>query len=115
MTERFVTGIRDFLQREDIPLVRFQKGQCKDDIFKQRLKKFKAAQGVVFAGLAQEKARGPIEPATQRRPGKVDLASLLRARTTMTLKWIAQRLKMGLWTYVSNCLVQRRRNSKQCK
>jgi hypothetical protein len=59
MTDRFVRGIRDFLQREDIPLVRFQKGQRKDDVFKQRLKKFKAAQGVVFVGVAQEKARVP--------------------------------------------------------
>jgi hypothetical protein len=59
MTDRFVTGIRDFLQREDIPLVRFQKGQRKDDIFQQRLRKFKASHGVVFVGVAQEKARVP--------------------------------------------------------
>jgi hypothetical protein len=59
MTDRFVTGIRDFLQRQDVPLVRFQKGQRKDDIFQQRLKKFKAAEGVVFVGVAQEKARVP--------------------------------------------------------
>jgi hypothetical protein len=59
MTDRFVTGIRDFLQRENIPLVRFQKGQRKDDIFQQRRKKFKTAEGVVFVGVAQEKARVP--------------------------------------------------------
>ena len=59
MTDRFVTGIRDFLQREDVPLVRFRKGQRKDDIFQQRLRKFKAAEGVVFVGVAQEKARVP--------------------------------------------------------
>lgn len=59
MTDRFVTRIRDFLQREDVPLVRFRKGQRKDDIFQQRLKKFKAARGVVFVGVAQEKARVP--------------------------------------------------------
>ena len=59
MTDRFVTGIRDFLLREDVPLVRFQKGQRKDDIFQQRLQKFKASQGVVFVGVAQEKARVP--------------------------------------------------------
>jgi len=59
MTDRFITGIRDFLQREDVPLVRFQKGQRKDDIFQQRLRKFKAAEGVVFVGVAQEKARVP--------------------------------------------------------
>jgi hypothetical protein len=59
MTDRFVTGIRDFLHREDIPLVRLGKGQRKDDIFQQRLRKFKASQGVVFVGVAQEKARVP--------------------------------------------------------
>src|SRR6266478_6079891 len=59
MTDRFVTSIRDFLQREEVPLVRFQKGQRKDNVFQQRLKKFKAPQGVVFVGVAQEKARVP--------------------------------------------------------
>jgi hypothetical protein len=39
-------------------------------------------------------------------PEKVQMASELRAQTTMTLKWIAQWLKMGAWTHVSNCLVQ---------
>jgi hypothetical protein len=28
----------------------------------------------------------------------------VRRESTMTLKWIAQRLHMGIWTYVSNCL-----------
>ena len=41
-------------------------------------------------------------------PLKVVVAGALRARTTMTLKWIAHRLKMGAWTYVSNCLVAQR-------
>lgn len=35
---------------------------------------------------------------------KVRLARLLRRETTMTLKWIAHRLHMGSWTYVSNLL-----------
>ena len=39
----------------------------------------------------------------------------LCSRTTMTLKWIAQRLKMGAWTYVSNCLVQKRKQLAQCR
>lgn len=38
---------------------------------------------------------------------KVTLARRLRAETTMTLKWIAQRLEMGSWTYVSNLLHER--------
>jgi hypothetical protein len=45
-------------------------------------------------------------------PEKVQMASELRAQTTMTLKWIAQRLKMGAWTHVSNCLVQKRKKGK---
>ena len=36
--------------------------------------------------------------------GKVRLARRLRAETTMTLKWIAERLKMGTWTHVANRL-----------
>jgi len=45
-------------------------------------------------------------------PGKVEIASQLRAQTTMTLKWIARRLKMGTWTHVSNCLVEKRNKRK---
>jgi hypothetical protein len=35
---------------------------------------------------------------------KVRMAERLRRETTMTLKWIAHRLHMGSWTYLSNCL-----------
>ena len=35
---------------------------------------------------------------------KVRLARRLRQETTMSLKWIAERLQMGTWTYVSNLL-----------
>ena len=44
-------------------------------------------------------------------PDKVEVASRIRARTTVTLKWIAQRLNMGIWTHVSNCLVQKRKRA----
>jgi REP element-mobilizing transposase RayT len=37
-------------------------------------------------------------------PEKVRIARRLRQETTMTLAWIAQRLGMGVWTYVSNLL-----------
>ena len=37
-------------------------------------------------------------------PGKVELARRLRQETTMTLRWIANRLEMGSWTYVFNLL-----------
>jgi putative transposase len=35
---------------------------------------------------------------------KVKIARRLRQETTMTLKWIAERLKMGTWTHVTNRL-----------
>jgi REP element-mobilizing transposase RayT len=37
-------------------------------------------------------------------PEKVRIARRLRQETTMTLAWIARRLGMGVWTYVSNLL-----------
>ena len=43
----------------------------------------------------------------KRRKGdreKVKIALRLRRESIMTLKWIAQRLHMGSWTHVSNCL-----------
>ncbi len=47
----------------------------------------------------------------ERRKGdkaKVKLARQLRGETTMTLSWIARRLQMGSWTYVSNLLREKK-------
>jgi hypothetical protein len=38
--------------------------------------------------------------------GKVRIARRLRTETSVTLKWIAQELEMGSWTYVANLLQQ---------
>jgi hypothetical protein len=48
---------------------------------------------------------------TRRRgdAGKVKLAMRTWRETTMSLKWIADRLKMGTWTNLSNLLSQERR------
>jgi hypothetical protein len=35
-------------------------------------------------------------------PGKARMARRLRQETTVTLKWIAQRFRMGTWTHVAN-------------
>jgi hypothetical protein len=59
MTDAFIHAIRDFIHDQDIPLVRFHKGQRKDDVFKKLLAKFKTREGVVFVGVAQEKVRVP--------------------------------------------------------
>ena len=53
---------------------------------------------------------------TSRRKGdagKVQIAWRLRRETTMTLRWIAHRLQMGTWTYVANCLAQKRKNDEK--
>jgi hypothetical protein len=52
------------------------------------------------------------EELARRRKGdrvKVKLAQRLRRETTMSLKWIAGRLQMGSWTYVSNLLHEKRK------
>ena len=63
------------------------------------------AERLVKAGL---RALGWTEKELSRRAKgdkeKVALARQLRAETTMTLRWIADRLQMGSWTYVSNLL-----------
>jgi hypothetical protein len=43
-------------------------------------------------------------------PEKVRMAKRLRAETTLSLKKVAERLKMGTWTNTSNLLYQARNN-----
>jgi len=56
-----------------------------------------------------EKLGWDDEELARRRKGdkqKVRMAGQLRAETTMSLSWIARRLRMGSWSYVSNLLRQ---------
>lgn len=55
MSEAFVNQIKQFADREGIDIVRFQKGERKDDITQDRLKDFERAEGVLYIGVAQEK------------------------------------------------------------
>src|ERR1041384_2103462 len=59
MTDQFIVAIRDFLKAQDLPLVRFRKGERKDDVLKKHLETFTQTEGVVFVGVTQEKARVP--------------------------------------------------------
>jgi REP element-mobilizing transposase RayT len=65
------------------------------------------AEAIISARLKQL-GWGKADLGTRRKsdPKKVALARVLRSQTTMSLKWIARRLKMGSWTYVSNLLRQ---------
>jgi hypothetical protein len=61
MTDAFVESIMQFGLDDKIDLIRFKKGQRKDDVMQARLRAFKKKyqEGVVFIGVAQEKARVP--------------------------------------------------------
>ncbi len=70
MTQRFRKEIDGFALREDVPVVHFEKGQRKDDVFLQRLRTFEADEGVVFIGVAQEKAHVMRIVQRKRKDGK---------------------------------------------
>lgn len=57
ITRQFVAAIERFAKDNGIPLIRFEKGQRKDDFAKQQRKPFQKSEGVVFMGKAQEKCR----------------------------------------------------------
>ena len=57
MSAAFVRSIERFAEQEGVPLIRFKPGERKDDVAQRYLKEFRAEQGVVFIGKAQEKTR----------------------------------------------------------
>ena len=82
MTEAFVRNIEEFVQREDVDLVTFEKRQRKDDVTQQYLRRYEKTEGVLYVGKAQEKAR---IMRTERR----------RSRTTGgTFPWIVESTAM---------------------
>jgi len=71
--------------------------------------RWESAEEHAKALLAKElKLRGWTQKDLEKRrksdPEKVRMARRLRAETTMTLKWIAERLKMGSVSMVKRCL-----------
>ena len=68
------------------------------------------ARRLVADGL--RKARWTEADLRRRRksdPVKIGLAAQLRRETTMTLKWIAERLQMGAWTHLNKRLYEHRK------
>jgi hypothetical protein len=59
MTEAFLKAIQAFIQKEGLELVRFHKGQRKDEVMQRYLRHFTKQEGVLFVGVAQEKMRVP--------------------------------------------------------
>jgi hypothetical protein len=56
LLERFVHAVDAFAEQNDVPIIHFSRGQKKDAIAAQQRAGLTAEQGVVFIGIAQEKA-----------------------------------------------------------
>ena len=65
ISKAFVTAIHAFVHAQGVPLITFEKGQRKDDVMAEHLKRFRAPEGVVFVGRAQEKT--PVVRTEKRR------------------------------------------------
>lgn len=65
ISKAFVAGIDAFAKRQDVPVVAFRKGERKDDIAAEHLKRFAKPEGVLFIGRAQEKT--PVFRTEKRR------------------------------------------------
>ena len=65
ITDAFIHAIETFVQDQSIPLLTFPKGQRKDDITAESLKRFSQEEGVLFVGKAQEKT--PVFHIDKRR------------------------------------------------
>src|SRR5215471_10131527 len=58
MTERFTAGIRRYTGTRRLELVRFAKGQGKDQVAREYLAGHDGGECILFAGAAREKTRG---------------------------------------------------------
>jgi hypothetical protein len=57
ISKAFVAAIHAFVQEQGVPLITFEKGERKDDVMAEHLKRFTAPEGMVFVGWVQEKTR----------------------------------------------------------
>jgi hypothetical protein len=57
ITDDFTGQIKSFAEQGGIPIVHFEPGQRKDDLAAEYRQKFEKPEGVVFIGVAQEKAQ----------------------------------------------------------
>jgi hypothetical protein len=55
ISKRFVASIQRFAAEREIPLVRFEKGQRKDDVAHEHLARSGEVEGIYMIGVAQEK------------------------------------------------------------
>ena len=65
ISKSFIAAVERFVEREQIPLITFAKGQRKDDIAQEHHARFHETEGIVFVGKAQEKT--PVFRTEKRR------------------------------------------------
>jgi len=56
ITQRFIHRVKEFAEKNNIPIISFKRGDRKDDIAAKMRRKYPVKNGVVFIGIAQEKA-----------------------------------------------------------
>jgi hypothetical protein len=70
-------------------------------------------EGAIYHLMNCGDRRQPMVRRPQGNVEKVGMARRLRRETSVTLKWIAARLRMGSWSHVSNLLSAARK--EECK
>src|SRR3954451_910897 len=55
MSTTFIAAVENFVEREQVPMIPFTKGQRKDDVAKQDHAQSRGHEGIVLVGKAQEK------------------------------------------------------------
>jgi hypothetical protein len=88
ISRRFVAALEAYVKENGIEVVQFRRGQRKDDVMAEKLKKFTAEEGVVFVGKAQEKA--PVFRTEKRR----------NPRTGQSYPWIVKSSAMVNQYYI---------------
>ena len=68
LLDRFTHAVTAFADQHAVPIIHFSRGQKKDAIAAQQRAHFTAEEGVVFIGIAQERASS--FKATSRPPGR---------------------------------------------
>jgi len=66
--QQFQQGIQEYAESHEIPLVHFESGERKDELAQEYRSKFSQAEGVVFIGVAQERAQSFKSTKEQRGP-----------------------------------------------
>lgn len=57
ISHAFVAALHAFATEQSLELVRFRRGERKEDVAAERLARFRGEEGVLFIGVAQEKTR----------------------------------------------------------